>query len=378
MTVIVVGAGVIGSAVARELAADRDIRLIDRAGIASEATGRSAGLVAPSLFYGDLPDAARHANAFFRRFDGTGAFTFTERERLDLVEPAAESAARVRAERVANDGFPVAFLAADEVVDEYPVFRMDGFAGAIRYGDTGWIDPYAFTMALAEDARTRGAAIELGTEMTGLSVRNGAVRGVETSTGVIEADTVVVAAGWRTPALLDGRVDLPVKPFRTQVVVLAPDRDVGEELPLVRVSSEHLYLRPEHTGDVIVGGGRSVLADPESARTDVDAGFRRRVAAVVPELLDGFGAARFVNGWAGVDGATPDGRPIIDRPETAPAGVVVATGFNGLGVMAAPLAPVTVRAHLDDEAASFSTDPFALSRFDGRTAGSGFRSTADM
>ena len=174
MEVLIVGAGVIGCAIARELALDHEVRVLDRNGVAGGATGRSAGLIAPTLFFGNLPETARYANAFFERFDGTGEFSFTRRERLDLVgagvdtdsagsegdegstggegaagnEADEERKARKRAARLYEQGFPVRYLDGAAIEARHPAFDADSFAGAVRYGDTGWVDPYTYTIEL--------------------------------------------------------------------------------------------------------------------------------------------------------------------------------------------------------------------------------------
>lgn len=375
---VVVGAGVVGCMAARELATDREVLVLDRDGVAGAATGRSAGLVAPTLFFGDLPAVARHANAFVREFDGTGEFAFTHRDRLDLAtaeeRPDAEEVARERA----ADGFPVSYLDAEAVRERYPALTMEGFAGAVEYRDTGWVDPYSYATALAGEATDRGATVETGRAATGLLVEDGAVAAIETDAGTVRTDEVVVAAGWHTRDLLADHLDVPVRPYRTQCVVLEPEEPLDESFPLVRIGSEHLYTRPEHNGDLLVGGMAELVDDPEGASTSADEAFRDQCAATVPDLFHGFDTAGVVNDWAGVDTATPDARPIIDAPAEAPEGLVVATGFNGLGVMISPVVGPAVRELLGGASAPFPLPPFALDRFDQTGADFALRSTSDV
>jgi glycine/D-amino acid oxidase-like deaminating enzyme len=375
---VVVGAGIGGCMAARDLAADRDVLVLDRSGVAAAATGRSAGLVAPTLFFGDLPPVAHHANAFVREFDGTRGFEFTARNRVDLVTDGERAEAEATAERRAADGFPVDYLDAATVHERYPALRMDGFAGAVEYRDTGWVDPHSYATALAGEATDRGATVETGATVTGLVVEDGAVAGVETTLGTYRAEEVVVAAGWRTRDLLADHLALPVRPYRTQCVVLEPSTPLDGSFPLVRVGSDHLYARPEHNGDLLVGGMAALTDDPAGASTNADEAFRRQCAAVVPDLFHGFDTAGVVNDWAGVDAATPDARPVIDAPAEGPEGLVVVTGFNGLGVMLSPVVGPAVRELFGGEAAGFSLDPFSLGRFDEGEAEFALTSTSDV
>lgn len=371
--VIVVGAGVAGCQAAYELAADHDVTLIDRDGVAAGTTGLSAGLVAPSLFYGDIPPVARYVSEFFREFDEAG---FTERDRLDFVPPDLRKEMVTEARDLADEGFPVSYLDADAVASSYPWFDTDEFEGAVEYRDTGWVDPYSYTKALADGAERNGAELITGVAVQAVLVDEDTVVGVSTDAGEIEADTVVLAPGWCARSLLPASVELPIRPYRTQAVVLEPDSPLPDAFPLGRLRTEHLYFRPEHNGDLLVGGAHYLIDDPEGASANPDESFKQDVAAYVPELIDTFDRAGFVNGWAGVDAATPDARPIID--DVGPDGLVVATGFNGLGVMVSPIVGPIVRQRVTGEKAPFPAAPFALERFKSLSSEFEYISTSDI
>ncbi|APX97743.1 NAD(P)/FAD-dependent oxidoreductase [Natronorubrum daqingense] len=376
--VVIVGAGIGGCHAARELASDHDVTLLESSDVASGATGLSAGIVAPTLFYGDLPDVARHANEFVREFDGTDAFSFTQRHRLDFVSAEEAPDARETVRELAGAGFDVTYLERSRLSSEFPRVDPPQDGGAILYEDTGWVDPYTYANALRSDAQSRGASLETGVEVTEIVTENGRVTGVDTTGSRYEADAVVVAAGWRTSDLLPEGFSLPIRPYRTQCVVLEPAEPLDESAPIGRIGSEHLYFRPEHNGDLLVGGAHETVSDPLAASSDADESFTRQVADVVPSVLSGFDDAGFVNGWAGIDVATPDTRPIVDQPPAAPDGLVVSTGFNGLGIMTSPVVGPTVRERLTGERAPFSTAPFRADRFDVSGSSFAYTSTSEL
>lgn len=368
--VVIVGGGIIGCAIAHRLAPDHDVLVIEQGQIAGEASGLAAGLVSPTLFYAEHPAMAAHATAFFEQFDGTESFRFFRRPRLELIAPDREAEARNRADRLADIGFPVTFHEAENIADRYPAFEMAAFAGAIEYEDTGWVDPHSLTTALAETARQRGVHFRTDESVRGLAVEDGTVTGVETAIETYQASTVVAAAGWRTRDLLAEHVALPVRPYRTQCLVLEPPTPLKDTFPLARVDAANIYLRPERTGDLLVGGGHDPEPNPETAATGIpaDESFRDRIAETLPDILPAFEAASVIEDWAGVDGGTPDNRPIIDRPESAPDGLVVATGFSGLGIMTSPIAAAATRSTITGDAAPFDRRPFELDRFESRSA----------
>ena len=172
--------------------------------------------------------------------------------------------------------------------------------------------------------------------------------------------------GGRTEELVSEHLTLPSLPFKLQCVTLNPQRGIGEEFPLGRLGSEELYFRPEHNGTVLFGGGEYVERDPQTAADggDIDEAFREHVARTVPGFLDGFGNAELVNGWSGIDSATPDARPIIDAPDELPEGLVISTGYNGLGMVSSPIAATAVRSLITGERCPFPLEPFSYGRFE--------------
>lgn len=376
--VVIVGGGVSGCAAAYDLAEDHDVAVIERGQVAGEASGLAAGLVAPTLFYAEHPAIARHANEWFRAFDGTAGFTYHERPRIEFIQPDSESKARERAAGLADEGFPVSFLEPAEVESTYPWFDASRFCGVVEYGDTGWVDPYEYTVALQHAAEDRGAEVFAHTPVDGL-LTGADGPGVRLAEGAVRADHVVVATGWRTSSFLGGAVELPLKPFRLQCATLRPEVSLGDDFPLGRVAREDLYFRGELNGDFLVGGGEYLEDDPEpiASGVGIDDAFRQHVASTVPTFTR-FEEIEFVDGWAGVDAATPDTRPILDSPAGLPDAFVVTTGFNGLGMVNSPVAAGAVRAHVTGEPAPFSLAPFTADRFDEADRDFELRGTFEM
>lgn len=366
--VVIVGGGVIGCAAARELASDHDVVLLERGQLAAEASALAAGEITMTPSYTDYPEVAQHATDFFHAYDGHGDFSFEPCASIELVPKDREGEARRRASRLADDGFDVEYLSADAVEDRFPRFSLDdGFVGGVRHSGTGFVDPYTFATTLASDAQARGASIITETAVTDIDVKEGRVAGITTDAGQIESPHVLVAAGWRTAEFLEDLTPIPVRPYRTQCVVLDPGTDVGDSFPMGWIPGEHVYFRPELNGDLLVGGWSFATDDPMGASRNADEEFKQHVAELVPRFLRDVDGARFVNGWAGVDGATPDTRPIIDAPSDAPNGLVVATGFHGRGVMTAPVAATLVRSLITGEATDLPREPFTIDRFDDRS-----------
>lgn len=376
--VVVVGAGVVGCAIAAALSRSVSVTVLEKGPIGAGTTARAAGEVTMTPSYSDYPAIADYANSFFREHAGPRRFAFHDRESVEFVPPDRLGESRRRVERLSNDGIPVSFLNAVDASIAYPPLDLDRYVGLVRHADAGFLDPERLTGCLARRAVRRGARIETGVEVTDLQVSDGRIVGVRSDAGPLRADAVVVAAGWRTPRLLGDRLALPVRPYRTQAVVLELPglAESSTPLPMGWVPEERVYFRPMSERELLVGGWAEPLDDPDAASQNEDAAFRRHVAAVVPKLFADPSGARYVEGWAGVDLATPDTRPIIDVTPDGPAGLFLATGFHGRGVMTAPVAGAAIRSLVLGEPAPFLLDPFRVDRFADRSPDFPFLSTS--
>ncbi|WP_458188833.1 NAD(P)/FAD-dependent oxidoreductase [Haladaptatus sp. NG-WS-4] len=362
--VAIVGGGVAGVSAAERLAPDHDVILFEAGQIAGGATGHASGLVTVAADWAGQPGAAHYSLEFFREYDGTGQFSFYETPFVQLrtdpgIEELGEEAAGFR-----DRGFDVTAHDADSLDEAYPdVYDLNDHTGAMEIADAGWVDPYTYATTLADEAADAGVDIQKDIKVTDVRTEGGSVTGVDTEEKTVTAETVVVAAGWRTPDIAG--VEMPVRPFRYQTANLETDAAVTD-YPIAWDQHSRLYWRPERNGELHVGGGAYYVTTPGSVRSTTTEGFRRLVAATVPDLLPSLRDARFGTDdtCPTGDSATPDHLPIIDCPADGPKGLVVATGLHGFGIMAGPAIGRAIRAQVTGDEPPFPTDAFRLDRFD--------------
>jgi glycine/D-amino acid oxidase-like deaminating enzyme len=369
--VVVVGAGISGLAIARELAPDHDVLVFDRSGIAADTSSRASGMISLSLE--PIPEEwSTVARESFRELDGRGIFSFVERETVRLVP--TEDAERY-AGRSPDAG---SYLGREALSSRYPgtFGDLSSYAGGLVYEGTGYLDALEYAMTLKWAAERAGAGVFRDHAVTGLQVADGEVVGVETEYGPVDADSVVYATGWRTREQLADHVEIPVRPLRWNAVVLEPDDPFPADAPLGSEPAMRVYWRPTPRGDVLVGGNEHLLADPEGTPMGVGSEFRDLVTERVAPLLDGLdgAAVRREDCCPTADSASPDGRPIVDAPAEAPDGLVAVTGLHGRGVMLSPVTARAVRSLVTDEPAPFPTDSLRLARFDDRSPDFDYRS----
>jgi glycine oxidase len=361
--VVVVGGGVIGCALATELAArGRAVTVLERAEPGAEASGAAAGMLAPQA-------EARARDAFFDlALESRGLYPAWVRSlqeetgvevgyrRTGLLHcdfagaPAGSLAAQIAWQRAA--GLDVVELRVDELPDELGGRLCPEVAAAAYFPEEGVVDPRRLTRAAWLLADRRGVRVRTGVAVLGFRIEGGVCRGVETDAGTLLADAVVDAAGaW---AAFDSSLPLsvPVEPVRGQIVELHL-----RERPLSTIlSCDDVYIVPRADGTVLLGS----TVEHVGFRKEVTAEAVERLIAGAVRFVPELARARFVTAWSGLRPGTPDGLPILG-PCRVP-GLFFAAGHFRNGIL---LAPVTALAVADAVAGAGRRDlsPFSIERF---------------
>ena len=361
--VLVVGGGVIGLSLSRELARrGARVALLERGQTGEEASWAAAGMLVPqseSPEPGPLFDLLLESHRLYEEWirgleEETGEATGYRRTgvlRCAMDEAEERRLARYLWQR--ERGHRVERWTAETVAKRLGHGSAASARSALFFPDEGVVDPRKLTRALAASARRRGVDLRTGTEARRFWIEGGRCRGVETDRGRVEADRVVNASGaWS--AGFDGSlpVPVPVEPVRGQIVELA----LAGAAPETVLLADPVYLAPQ-------GGGRVLLGS-----TIERAGFEKRVTAgsvgrLIVEsarLWPPVAEARFVTAWAGLRPGTPDGMPILDGAGVE--GLFLATGHYRHGIL---LAPATARRLADLVLGRMPPQPtaFSLSRF---------------
>ena len=339
MKVTIVGAGIVGSAIAYELAArGARVRLIDERGSGQGATRASAGVLAPYI-EGHSADLLRlglcsldHYDSFIARVaaDARRPVEYRRQGTLQVARTDGEARQLEQASRIlASSGVPHTSLdgdAARRLPGGEPSLAESVLAGLL-IAQHGYVGVATLMSALTEAARRHGTTCSTA-RVDGIDLRNGAV-GVETSEGTFVTDAVVVAAGsWSGGIPMSPAVPPPVRPVRGQLLYLR-----FPEPPLSRVIwGTAGYLVPWEDGSVLVG---ATVEDAGFDERTTVAGVRHLLESAMA-LVPAVGAATFDGARAGLRPATADELPIIGRSSTL-RGVYYATGHYRCGVLLAPL-----------------------------------------
>ncbi|HKU68734.1 MAG TPA: glycine oxidase ThiO [Candidatus Baltobacteraceae bacterium] len=361
--VAVIGAGIIGLAVAFELSArGASVRVYDTHEPARAASWAAAGMLAPRTEH--LSDAALRAlcEDSLAQYP---AFADAVREasgvdphlRLDGIVHTAyseESLAALQSWQhdLHEEGYRADLFSREDVLRAEPALGKHIGGGLLVYGE-GHIDNRRLGRALAAACVARGVRVHGGMKALSLECDSRRVLGVRSDLGYVATNAVVNAAGaWA--AHIDGAPSncVPdVHPIKGEMLAI--------EVPagFIRHTTwiPHGYLVPRADGRLLVGA------------TAKDAGFDTRVTAggieallhsavtAVPALRE-FTVSET---WAGLRPATPDERPFLGA--TPLQGYFLACGHYRNGIL---LAPATSRLLADAlEGVSAVPDAFAVGRY---------------
>ncbi|MDE3156482.1 MAG: glycine oxidase ThiO [Acidobacteriota bacterium] len=341
--IAVIGAGVIGCAVAWELARrGARVQLIDCRDVALGATQASAGVLAPYIEGHDKAPLLELSIRGLALYDG-----FIDRLRRDghgpahyyrtgTLETAADGDGAAALERhaglLASRGVDAEFLDARAVREAEPHLAPET-AGGLLVRTHGFVNAPELTFALWEAAAERGVHTRRSCQVTRIDRDGSGVR-LDTGEGVVKARQVVLAAGsWSGRIAAGEGPAVPVRPVRGQLLYLE-----WKGAPLRRVVwGPSCYLVPWTDGSLLVGA------------TVEDAGFDERATASGVHDLLGAACALVPQGWqagfagvrVGLRPATADELPIVGRSARLE-GLVYATGHYRNGILLAPLTATLV------------------------------------
>ena len=347
--VAILGAGVMGLAIAYNLAArgQKRIVVLDAHYLAWGASGRNGGGVRQQwstemnvrLMQESMEICAHFAeemaiNVWMRR----GGYLFLARTDAAVARLTRNVALQNRCD------LPTRMITPDEAQALVPELDTAPFVGACYNATDGIVFPWPFLWGYARAAQKRGVTIRTGTEVTAIERRGDDFR-IATSAGTLTAGRVVCAAGAWSPriARLVGGT-LPDRPVRHEILSTEPLKPFLK--PMVSVIESGLYVSQSLRGELV--GGVS-LPEEDNPDGEVRLGsrleFLTTMARGLTELMPRLGHVKVVRQWAGPYDVSPDGDPIVGPLPGVP-GFYVVCGFGGHGFMMAPVVARHYALHL--------------------------------
>ncbi|MHB8947237.1 MAG: NAD(P)/FAD-dependent oxidoreductase [Bacillota bacterium] len=389
--VVVIGAGIVGCAVAARLAENGvKVTLIDQAEVVAGASGANLSLVLWSdaepgvslnltrRAWDELPaevadlEARTGLGLEFRRIHTLALV-------LEGMDPRAVLAGGAH---LAEAGFTSELIDPAAVHTLEPAVDLGGVQAAL-YQEQAAINPFLFTLAWADRARAAGASVLTNQRVTGFRVNGGRVAGLETTGGPIFGDLYVLAAGaWTRSLALTAGVDLPehhiigeacvteaLPPLLNGLVGEAGDRRVPFELEVAarRGGGDGGGSDPRlvefaaiqtMAGNLVIG---QVSHGGSGLGQEVRPGALRDLATGLVRRLPVTRLASVIRAWARPVPFTPDHQPIVG-PVPTRSNLFIASGLKSALIITPLLSKLIARAIIDGDLGPLR--PFSPGRFE--------------
>jgi glycine cleavage system aminomethyltransferase T len=345
--VVVVGGGVIGTSVAYHLAHAGwpDVVLLERDRLTSGTTWHAAGLM---VTFGSTSETSTEMRTYTRdlysRLEAETGLA-TGFKPVGFIEVASDADRLEEYRRVSTFnrycGVDVHEISATEVADLFPLARTDDILAGFYVAEDGQANPVDVTMSLAKGARMQGATIIEGVPVTAFLHRDGAVSGVRTQFGDIEAEYVVNCAGmWARQLGAGAGVNIPLQAAEHYYLVTEQIPGLTGTFPVLEDPASYGYFR-EEVGGLLVGLFEPVCAPWNVGGVPGDFSFGEivpdyermapyveKAMARVPVTVE-TGIKKF---FCGPESFTPDLQPIVgEAPELK--NYFVAAGLNSIGIL---------------------------------------------
>ncbi|MGD9562216.1 MAG: glycine oxidase ThiO [Pyrinomonadaceae bacterium] len=342
--ILIVGGGVIGLSLARELhrRGQRRIAVVERGRVGHEASFAAAGMLAPNAENERVDDFYRlcdESRSMFPRFaeellaetgidielDRSGtlyaAFTEADSEHLGL-----------RYSRQIAAGIPVERLSAAETLSAEPNVAAN-IRESLFFSNDWQVENRRLVAALRASLEANGVAILENTAVECVTTKNGEVTGVAFKDGLIAAERVVLATGAWTSFIKIGDDAMPfeVRPIRGQMISFGPRSRVVKRV----VYSPRGYLVPRADGRVLAGATVEDVGFADQTTEEAIAGLKITGSEIAPCLAD----QQIVEKWSGLRPAVEDRLPVIGQVPGY-TDLFVATAHFRNGIL---LTPITAR-----------------------------------
>lgn len=368
--VVIIGGGVMGTSIAFHLAEAGvdDVLLLERDQLGAGSTSKAAGGVRAQ--FSDPVNIALGA----RSLDAFEAFSSRPGQVIDLhqvgylfllTDPDEVAVYEASVALQNQMGVPSRMISADEARALSPGVATEDVLAAAFHPRDGYCSPESVVLGYATGARSHGATLRTGVEVTDIRCADRSVHSVATSAGEVRAGTVICAAGaWSRAVGEMVGVNLPVTPVRRQILITEPLSGalldtLPTTMPMTIDAATTFYLHREGPSVLF---GMSYRGEEPGFRHDYSEDW-------LPDLMDAIGRrcptlldVGVAHRWSGLYEVTPDHNALIGEAGDV-SRFLYATGFSGHGFLQAPAVGEVIRDLYLNRAPVIDVSPLTADRF---------------
>jgi len=363
--VIIIGGGVIGSAISYELAklGVTDVVVLEKSYFASGSTGRCGAGVRQQWGLKFNALLAKKSVEIFETLSDELGMDIEFRQGGYLVLAHTEKQVEQFEKNIALQnslGIPSRFVSKREAKEICPPINTDSFIAATYCPTDGHANPFLTNYAYIRAGERLGVEYRRYTEVVDIIVENGAVKGVVLADGdKLYAPVVVNAAGpWSREVAQMAGVDIPTHSERHQILVTEPLAPLFDTM--VISFQIGIYVQQVPHGSFVMG-----IGEKEEPSHDISSTwqFLEHITHELLNILPIMAKVRVVRQWAGSYNKTPDAAPILgEHPQVK--GFFQAVGFSGHGFMLAPMTGRVMAQLIAGKEPEIDVSPLSVERFE--------------
>ena len=366
--VIIIGAGIIGCACARECAqAGMRVAIIEQEGVAVASTGAAMGHI---VVMEDSPAQlalTRYARTLWDELSSQLPSS-VEHQAPGTIWIASDDAemreVHAKHNTLAAFGLSSTILDAAALAKAEPNLRTN-LAGALHVPGDAVIDPSAAARFFLAAAKSKGATFLQSNSV--IRIYEDTIR--LTSGDRYAAGRIILATGTSTNLL----PWLPLQKRKGHLVLTEPRPGFVHhqlvELSYVKSTralgedSVAFNIQPRQNGQLLIGSSRQYRDQDSVIDPNILTRMLERAHAYMPTLA----TIPHVRSWTGFRAATPDKLPLIGATIENPL-LYLAVGFEGLGITSSPVAGRLIADHLLQRTSSIDPTPYLPARFSNTSA----------
>ncbi|NPA58456.1 MAG: glycine oxidase ThiO [Aquificae bacterium] len=357
---IIIGGGIIGLSIARELQkAGYTITVIDRQRVGRGSSWAAGGMLAPQsegLEPGVFLDFCLESRQMYPSFveeleretdmsvgywkSGIFCPAYSEEEEEELKR---------KLETYKSMGLSGNWIDRETLEGRYPSIGRE-IRGGVFYPDDGQVDNRLLMLALERYARYRGIELVEFNPVKKVVVNGGKFKGVRTATGLVEGDFCIITAGaWSSEF-----INLPVFPIKGEMAAISSK---PKDMDTVFFGSKVYLIPKKDRKRIVVGATEEKVGFAEGNTVKGILQLFTGLRDTLPYLVE----KNLLETWYGYRPATDDLLPILGKTQVE--SLFVATGHYRNGILLAPITAKLISQLIDKGITDRYLEQFSVFRF---------------